>query len=169
MTLDDVCAPDQAQLLRSLLNAQLIQFVQGPLSKKKAFQCLASMLADYAGSDEDTIEELEDDILQALIARERLGCTAIGKGVAIPHARVETIHVPLIAVLKVTDVPLEYDEEDGTQASFLFALIVPQEEQEKHLQIYAALATCIENEAFENALKATENETQLLRLFTLDS
>lgn len=165
MNIDDVCAPEQAQLLRSLLKKKLIHFRQGPISKKKAFQLIATSLADDIGSDEDQVEELEGDILNALIARERLGSTALGQGVAIPHARLEMLSTPRICVFKTQGDEIDYSEGENTPVSLLFALLVPEQDDGQALKIYAALATCLDNAEFAKQLHHVENAQQVLDIF----
>lgn len=77
-------------------------------------------------------------LFDELMSRERLGSTALGEGVAIPHCRTdcERIHA---AFLRLAE-PVDYDAPDDEPVDLLFVLIVPPGEQSAHLEILATLA-----------------------------
>ena len=80
-----------------------------------------------------------DDVLDRLIAREKLGSTAVGGGIAIPHSRVSCCKTP-IGVLISLEEPIPFDAPDDIPVDLLFTLLVPEEAHQQHLDILAAIA-----------------------------
>ncbi len=83
-------------------------------------------------------ELTSDELFDALQARERLGSTGLGEGVAIPHCRMACREI--IAVFVRLSQPIDFDAPDGEPVDLLFALIVPQEETDKHLTVLSQLS-----------------------------
>lgn len=86
-------------------------------SKKHALDILSELLSSAADLD-------QADVFQSLIAREKLGCTAIENGIAIPHGRLEAIEAPLGAFLKLSR-PVDFDSTDKEAVDLIFGLLVP--------------------------------------------
>lgn len=78
-------------------------------------------------------------VLDALLAREKLGSTALGEGVAIPHCRLDACQAP-VGVLLTLETAIDYDAPDDTHVDLLFALVVPKNTDDEHLQILSQLA-----------------------------
>lgn len=98
------------------------------------------------------------DILEALLQREKLGSTGIGKGAAIPHARVSNVKNPLCVAMTL-DKPIDFDSEDKQKVDLIFGLIVPENAPEEHLEILSSLVTQLTDPKFrENMRKAKNNE-----------
>ena len=131
-------------------------------SKKKALHHLASILssslntpavstdedsqAQTAGTETDESaasqeEEVfgEMDILDALIGRERLGSTALGQGVAVPHGRIADLEKPVAALVTLAK-GIEFDAPDDNEVDILFALLVPESSTDDHLAILSQVA-----------------------------
>lgn len=125
-------------------------------SKKKALEILSESLANHLGNRTPT------EIFDALIARERLGSTGLGHGVAIPHSRMTGIDTTLAAILKL-DQGVDYDSPDRQPVDFMFALIVPEEATEAHLQLLARLAELFSDQQFMQIIRS-ETDPQGLRL-----
>ncbi len=118
-------------------------------SKKRALQSVAELLAD---SIDD--EELSDmDIFDALLTRERLGSTALGHGVALPHSRLAAIDAPMAALITL-DEGVDYEATDGEAVDVIFALLVPKECNDEHLKILAALARQFSSESFRQSVRS---------------
>lgn len=104
--------------LQALVSVDLLRVDVSVRSKKHAIEMAAGLLAG----------ELEDvsanRLFDALIARERLGCTALGRGVALPHAAIEGIEHSVGCVLRFAN-PIPFDDDDPTPVSLIFALVVP--------------------------------------------
>jgi nitrogen PTS system EIIA component len=119
--------------ISELLTPERVVCTDEVSSKKRALEMLSEMLA--ANEPELTGGEIFD----SLLSRERLGSTGLGHGVAIPHGRVRGIHTAIAAMLKLEH-GVDYDAPDREPVDLLFALLVPKESTDEHLQILAALA-----------------------------
>ena len=80
----------------------------------------------------------QQDILNALMSREKLGSTGIGRGIAIPHGRMSGAEEPLALVL-VSETPINFDAIDNRPVDIFVALIVPDGDNQQHLKIYKEL------------------------------
>jgi len=123
-------------------------------SKKRLFETIAGIIS------EDQLSLPPNEIFSHLIARERLGSTGLGKGIAIPHCRVDNCSRPL-GTLITLDKPLAYDAPDGVAVDLLFVLLVPSEEHQQHLDILAQIAGLFSQDAFCNALRNSKDSTEL--------
>lgn len=102
-------------------------------SKKRALQTLADLLA---ASDPELKPR---KVFDQLCARERLGSTGLGHGLAIPHCRMEGIAEPVAALLTLEQ-PIDFDAVDGQPLDLLVALMVPSEATDTHLNLLAEIA-----------------------------
>ena len=122
-------------------------------SKKRVLENLSHFLAErMTGLD-------SDELFQGLLARERLGSTGIGEGVAIPHCRIANCNKITGAFLKLED-PVDFDAIDSMPVDLVFALIVPEEQNDEHLQVLSAIAELLQEEKIRTQLRqATSTET----------
>ena len=118
-------------------------------SKKRMLEKLAAMLA------ENTSQITQHDIFDALVNREKLGSTGLGQGVAIPHGRMTSLTAPLCAFIKI-DEPVEFDASDGQAVDLVFALLVPEDSTEEHLQVLSTIAEIFSNPVICKALRNCE-------------
>ena len=98
-------------------------------------------------------------VFEALLARERLGNTCLGDGVAIPHCRMPGARAAG-ALLRLA-VPLDFEAPDGLPVDLLFVLVVPGEEMRRHLEILGALARVFDAQANREALRRAEDDAEL--------
>jgi PTS system nitrogen regulatory IIA component len=127
-------------------------------SRKRIFEVLAHLL--------DTPEAVTTNVIyQALFERERLGSTAIGKGVVIPHARVEGLSLTRMAVV-ILDEPLKYDTPDNQLVDIFIGVIFPKEVKDVHLSFMAHLTGLLRSENFRNQLREAESNERLYQLFS---
>lgn len=103
------------------------------ISKKRLFETIAKIVCD----DQPNLPY--DDVLDHLIAREKLGNTGLGQGIAIPHCRVSDCAEP-IGTLLTLEQPIPFDAPDDQPVDLLFVLLVPTEAHQKHLDILAMVA-----------------------------
>ncbi|MDN5401084.1 MAG: PTS IIA-like nitrogen regulatory protein PtsN, partial [Pseudomonas sp.] len=97
-------------------------------SKKKALEQIANLIARE-------VPDLEmQDVFEALIAREKLGSTGFGNGIAIPHCRLKGCETPVSALLHL-DHPIDFDAIDGAPVDLLFVLLVPEAATDAHLEL----------------------------------
>ena len=126
-------------------------------SKKKALETLAELIAK--SSDDIDAEEL----FHQLIARERLGSTGLGQGIAIPHCRFKT-QGRTIGALMTMKQAIDYDSVDGKPVDLIFAMLVPEDAESEHLQTLATLAEAMQKTDFVDALRDTSSNEQLYKL-----
>ncbi len=128
-------------------------------SKKRALEEIARVLALGA----PTVTQA--DILSSLVNREKLGSTALGHGVAIPHGRIAGISSTIGALIRLKH-PLEYEAHDGRSVDLMFGLIVPQQATSDHLQHLKAIAEKFSDEGFCEQLRAASDEAAAFALLT---
>jgi nitrogen PTS system EIIA component len=108
---------------------------------------------------------LEAGVLyQMLIEREKLGTTAMGDGIAIPHARVESLQ-RLLAVFGLSRAGVEFDSLDGQMTHLFFLLVAPGKEGSAHLLLLARLSRLLGSEAFRMRLRQVQSTDELFRAF----
>ncbi|TAK74193.1 MAG: PTS sugar transporter subunit IIA [Aquabacterium sp.] len=91
-----------------------------------------------------------------LFARERLGSTGLGHGVAIPHGRIKGLKDPLAAVIRVSQ-PIPFDAPDDEPVSLLIFLLVPEAATQRHLEILSDIADLLSDRELRERLKSEEN------------
>jgi nitrogen PTS system EIIA component len=124
------------------------------VSKKRFLTKISEHIAE-------TLPSLSADaIYSALLAREQLGSTGIGNGIAIPHCRV-TDCTSIIGALVRLDEGIDFDAVDSQQVDLLFVLIVPTEETDEHLRVLSSLARLFHQESFCQALRNASNDQDL--------
>ena len=122
-------------------------------SKKRILENAAGLIAQHA--PEFTAHELFD----SLITRERLGSTAIGKGVAIPHCRAKHCTAIVGALFKLQE-PVDFDAMDNEPVDLMFVLLVPEEASEEHLQLLRQIAQRFSDEKVRDSMRnATSKES----------
>lgn len=124
-------------------------------SKKRVLEVLSEMLASSQPNLSGT------EIFDSLIARERLGSTGLGHGVAIPHGRMAGVEHAVAALIKL-ERGVDYDAPDREPVDLLFALLVPQESTDEHLQILATLARMFADPAALASLRSADHGEALL-------
>ena len=102
-------------------------------------------------------------ILESLVAREQLGSTGMGHGVAIPHARTARCTAPA-AVFVRTRAAIAFGAPDAKPVSLFLGLIVPDRATERHLLILSTAAAMFSDRAFREKLRAGENPSAILDL-----
>ena len=138
-------------LLEPLLAPEICLCNVEATSRKRVLQIIAQNLA-REGLDEDAI-------FDSLMARERLGSTGLGDGVAIPHCRLPT---PAIRVgLFTTSAPVNYDAADGEPVDIFFVIVVPTEERELHLKALAEISTILANDDNRRSLRECVTSDEL--------
>jgi PTS system nitrogen regulatory IIA component len=100
-----------------------------------------------------------------LLERERLGSTGLGRGVAIPHGRLEDCDRAIGAFLFL-EKPVDFDAIDSQPVDLIFALLVPQECNDEHLMILAQLAEKFSNEAFVAELRNQASASEIHKMLT---
>lgn len=127
-------------------------------SKKKAIEVLSNLLA---GAQSDLMPM---EIFDSFVARERLGSTGLGSGVAIPHARFKKLNNAVGAFVQLSE-GVDFDAIDSKPVDLLFALLVPENCAEEHLQILARLAEMFHDQSLLKQLRSAKNPEEMQSLF----
>ena len=102
-------------------------------------------------------------VFDSLFARERLGSTGLGQGVAIPHGRIKGLKNPLAAVLRVRQ-PIAFDAPDEEPVGLLIFLLVPEAATQRHLEILSEIAEMLSDRELRERLKAEADPAVVHRL-----
>lgn len=128
-------------------------------SKKKVLQTIAERLSK-------TLSNVSDlDIFDQLIARERLGSTGIGSGVAVPHCRLDGLKSPVAALIRLP-AAIDFDAIDRQPVDLIFTLVVPSEATDEHLQLLASIVERVNDPKTLSALHQCPDQKSLYELFT---
>ncbi|CAA0081260.1 Nitrogen regulatory protein [BD1-7 clade bacterium] len=126
-------------------------------SKKRTFE----FIADRLGQSQPASPCINaDNLLEHLNARERLGSTGIGKGIAIPHCRCSDITETIGLLIKLKK-PVDFDAPDDQPVDILFVMVVPQDANDQHLQILSSLAELFHQAEFRNQLRKAQTNDEL--------
>ena len=124
-------------------------------SKKNLLEFIAMKM-----SKDNNVEK--DIIFEKLYEREKLGTTGLGKGIAIPHARVPNTTEPKIIIVKL-DTPLNYESIDGNDIDVVFALIVPEKEDSLHIDLLSNIAGMLEDKSFLLYIRNSTSKEEVKR------
>ncbi len=102
-------------------------------------------------------------VFDSLFARERLGSTGLGQGVAIPHGRIKGLKEALGAFIRLAQ-PVPFDAPDGNPVSLVFVLLVPEKATDKHLQILSELAQMFSDKSLREAMSRAADAAALHQL-----
>ena len=165
--------------LQSLLHAERIAILVEPVNRAAVLDAAARLLAkpgtgadtgvpdDSSGyTSRPTNPTLTRTIGDGLRERERLASTAIGHGVAIPHARIADIDESRCAFLRLAQ-PVDFNAADGEPVDLVLALAIPAHHVQQHLELLAELAHMLANPAYLDDLRAAPT-IDLLRRRLLD-
>ncbi len=132
-------------------------------TKKEVVQELIQLLVDA-----DVVENKnKGKIFDVIIAREELGSTAIGQGVAIPHAKFDGVN-KLVASLGISKGGVEFDSLDGEPAHIFFLLIAPADSAGPHLKALARISRLLKDKFFRDSLKSADSTKAVLKLIALE-
>lgn len=144
--------------LSSILPASQVLVGVDATSKKRAFEEAGLLFEKLHGLNRATITD-------SLFARERLGSTGLGHGVAIPHGRIKGMKVPMAAVFQLTQA-IGFDAPDEQAVNLLIFLLVPEAATQKHLEILSEIAELLSDVVLRDKLKTTQNAIELHGLIT---
>lgn len=128
---------------------------------------------------EDVIKELVDALINAgeiekrhrnkliesLMSREELGSTAIGQGVAIPHAKSDCVS-KLIAAFGLSSKGVDFDSLDGEAVYILFLLVAPQDSAGPHLKALARISRLLKDKYFRDNLRSCKDDKSIIKIIT---
>ena len=145
--------------LQDIIDPERIAYDVDVSSKKRALETVSDILVKGDGGE----NLVSHDVCESLIAREKLGSTGIGCGVAIPHGRLKNTDKTLAAFIKLHK-GVDYDAIDNQAVDLIFALLVPENSTEEHLKILAEIAEMFSNETFRKKLREANNPQALWAL-----
>jgi nitrogen PTS system EIIA component len=145
-------------LIAKLLPAANVVLDLQVSSKKRLFEQAGLLFENQHGIARSTVFE-------SLFAREKLGSTGLGQGVAIPHGRIKGLKESLCAFLRLQQ-PVPFDAPDGAPVTLAFVLLVPEKATEKHLQILSELAQMFSDRSLREAMAAAKDAAELHQLIT---
>lgn len=130
-------------------------------SRKRALEEIANKLAE-------NIEGLgADELFSRLIAREKMGSTALGHGIAIPHCRIAGCPDIMGGLVSLSEA-IDFEAYDQAKVKVMFVLIVPEEEINEHLSVLAMLAKRFESDNYREALFAANSASALYQAAIAD-
>jgi len=142
--------------LQDIIDPERIAYDIDVSSKKRALETVSDILVKGGGGE----NLISHDVCESLIAREKLGSTGIGCGVAIPHGRLKNTDKTLAAFIKLHK-GVDYDAIDNQDVDLIFALLVPENSTEEHLQILAEVAEMFSNAEFRKKLRDADDQKAL--------
>ncbi len=143
-------------LAGKLLNPAHVLVDLAASSKKRLFEQAGLLFENHDGIARSLV-------FDSLFARERLGSTGLGQGVAIPHGRIKGLKEALGAFIRLAQ-PIPFDAPDGAPVTLTFVLLVPEKATEKHLQILSELAQMFSDRALREAMGAAADAQALYQL-----
>ncbi|BAN46759.1 PTS IIA-like nitrogen regulatory protein PtsN [Metapseudomonas resinovorans] len=126
-------------------------------SKKRVLEQIAKLVA------RDLPDLDNQDIFESLVAREKLGSTGFGNGIAIPHCRLTGCTAPISAVLRL-DAPVDFDAIDGAPVDLLFVLLVPEAATDEHLELLRQIASMLDRTDVRERLRQAPDSTSLYQV-----
>ena len=129
-------------------------------TKKSILEKISDLLSKPSGVS-------RNDIFKKLYEREKLGSTSIGKGVAIPHARIQNIEYPFLSII-ILDEPVEFDNIDSLVVDIIVSIIVPEKNYNDHLELLACLSSKLDDPFVRKELREARNSSQIIKNFQSD-
>jgi PTS system nitrogen regulatory IIA component len=137
--------------------ADLLVFSQLSVhSKKRVFESAAEAFCDVSGLSREAV-------YRGLLDREKLGSTALGDGVAIPHCRIDECNAPLGCLITLSN-PVDFSASDGQGVDIVLVLLVPSQAAKEHLDLLAGAATLLSNEQTRLAIREAVEPVDLTEI-----
>ena len=139
--------------LAKILSANNVVLDLEVSSKKRAFEQAGLIFENNCGIARSMVSD-------NLFARERLGSTGLGHGVAVPHGRIKGLKAPLAAFVRLKEA-IPFESPDGQPVNLLVFLLIPDQVTQQHLEILSEIAEMFSDESFRNML-ATDADPALV-------
>jgi len=141
--------PAHMNLISKLLPGQNVVLDLDVSSKKRVFEHAGLLF-------ENNQNVARSQVFDSLFAREKLGSTGLGQGIAIPHGRIKGLKEAVGAMIRMRE-PIPFDAPDGQPVNLIFVLLVPERATDLHLQILSELAQMFSDQAFREKLLKVES------------
>ncbi|MDT7927973.1 PTS IIA-like nitrogen regulatory protein PtsN [Tepidimonas sp.] len=139
--------------LSAILPPEHVRVAVEATSKKRAFEEAGLLFESLHGLNRALVTD-------SLFARERLGSTGLGHGVAIPHGRIKGLKQPMAAVFQLAQ-PIGFDAPDEQPVNLLIFLLVPEAATQKHLEILSEIAEMLSDATLREKLRSADNAATL--------
>lgn len=147
--------------ISGLLDAKRVALNVRADCSKAVFRCVGELLAPMVGLPERTISN-------ALIERERLGSTALGEGISIPHARLTGIEEPQAFFIRLSK-PVDMDAVDDRPVDLFFILLVPEEADKEHLRALSRIARVLRAPGNIEMIRQTQDASAVASLLSSEA
>ena len=145
-------------LISKILVADNILLDTESTSKKRVFERVGLLF-------ENQMQIARSQVFDSLFAREKLGSTGLGQGVAIPHGRIPKLREATAAFVRTIH-PIPFDAPDGQPVTLIFVLLVPELATDLHLQLLGELAQMFSDADFRTKLQACADASSMYQIFT---
>jgi len=143
--------------LKNFLQVEQVLLDLDASSKKRVFEHVGMLFETRLGLARSVV-------FDSLFAREKLGSTGLGQGIAIPHGRIKGLKQAAGAFVRLA-APVAFDSPDGRPVSMLFVMLVPEHATEEHLEILSELAQRFAERPFRESLQAAPDAAAIVALF----
>ena len=123
-------------------------------TKKSILEKISELLSKPSGVN-------RNDIFRKLYEREKLGSTSVGKGVAIPHARIKNIEYPFLSIMVLNEA-VDFDNIDNLDVDIVASIIVPDQNFNSHLELLAYLSSKLDDPLVRKELRQARNSSQII-------
>jgi PTS system nitrogen regulatory IIA component len=144
--------------LKDIMSAEAVRFSPHTSSKKRLLQEISDQAASVYGLD-------ASEVAAALTEREKLGSTGVGRGVAIPHARLDGLD-RVYGFFTRLEKPVDFDSMDRQPVDLIFTILAPQKEGAEHLKALALVSRTLRSENTCSKLRANDDAATLYALLT---
>ncbi|MDD2893018.1 MAG: PTS sugar transporter subunit IIA [Halothiobacillaceae bacterium] len=145
--------------IADILTLERVKLHIDGISKKRVLELVSQVLA----SAQEGLEAWA--IFDVLLARERLGSTGVGRGIAIPHGKLTELRAPIGCFLRLVT-PVDFNSPDAQEVSMIFAILVPEGDEDTHLAILGQLARRFSDPEFCSAMRVTDSSETAFSLLT---
>ena len=125
-------------------------------SQKNTLEVISNKMAELTSTN-------KDEIFQKLYEREKLGTTAFGNGIAIPHARIEGIQNAKIIILKLTKA-IDFNSIDGNKVDIIMSLFVPNDNNKMHVELLSNIASLLDNQVFREKIRTANTASDVMMI-----
>ena len=125
-------------------------------SQKNALEIISNKMSKLTSTN-------KDEIFEKLYEREKLGTTAFGNGIAIPHARIEGIDDAKIIILKL-DQAIDFNSIDNIKVDIIISLLVPKDSNDVHIKLLSSIAALLDKEMFRDQLRQANIASDVIKI-----
>ena len=122
-------------------------------SKKNVLELISEIASSVSATNKDMVFE-------KLYEREKLGTTAFGNGIAIPHARIDNLSEAKIIILKL-ETAIDFNSSDGEKVDLIVSLLAPNNKNELHIQILSKIAEMLDDKVFREKIRNCSNKSEI--------